>query len=86
MNQAELIAQARNAVNGVLEKIEEAQALAAAAVQQYNKLGGGSYLSGFDWETIEIAEQEFLDAVSSLSTALPDILAAHGTNLYKVKI
>ena len=34
---------------------------------------------------MEIDGDDVANAVSSMSTAMPDILGAHGTNLYKVE-
>ena len=79
-----VIGDTRGNIAQVIAYIEQAQAIAAKTVQQWNKLGGATSVSGFDWNTLNVTEQEFLDAVSSLSTALPDIMGAHGTNLYKV--
>lgn len=83
--QALMIAGIRNEINRVLSIVEDAQARAAAVVQGWNKLGGASFLTGYDWTGSDISEQEFIDAVSSLSSLFPDVLGTDGTNLYKMK-
>ena len=85
VQQANLISDVRNGLNEITKLVEQAQAKSAALVQMYNKLGGSSFLTGHDWSGSDITEQEFLDAVSSLGTAMPDLLGAHGTNLYKMR-
>ncbi|MBN1814720.1 MAG: hypothetical protein JXA14_22965 [Anaerolineae bacterium] len=75
----------RSCATDVLALVEQAQAKASAMVQEYNKLGGATFLTGFDWEGTDITEQQLLDAVSSLQLAFPDLLGGNGTNLYRVK-
>jgi len=84
MQQATLVNSVRNSAAQILNLIEQAQAIAAAQTQEYNKLGGSSFLEGFSWDG-DITEQNLLDAVSSMSSAFPDLLGAHGTNLYRLK-
>ena len=69
----------------VLSLIEEAQAQAASLVQQWNKLGGAAAIASFDFTGYDLTSAEIGDAINSLGTAFPDILGAHGTNLYKLK-
>ena len=82
---AVVIADARNQIGQILATIERAQAQAAALVQAWNKLGGSAFVDTDDFTDSDITEAEFEAAISSLSTAFPDILGAHGTNLYKLK-
>lgn len=69
----------------ILRLIEQAQAVAAAQVQEWNKLGGSTFLTGFDYTGLDIDGNDITAAISSMTTALPDILGDHGTNLYTVK-
>ena len=85
MQQVTLINNVRNRTARVLNLVEQAQAEAAAAVQEWNKLGGATFLTGFVWDDLDITAQQFTDAVASLGSAMPDILGAHGTNLYTIK-
>ncbi len=76
----------RGRTSRAVKLIEQAQAEAAAAVQEWNKLGGEAMFSGYEWpEGSDITQAEFTTGVSSLSTAMPDILGDHGTNLYKMR-
>jgi hypothetical protein len=84
MQQATLVNNVRNNAARILSLIEQAQAIAASQAQEYNKLGGATFLEGFTWDG-DVTEQNLLDAVSSLTSAFPDILGAHGTNLYRLK-
>jgi len=85
MQQAILIANIRATAQRILDHIEQAQAEAAAQVQEWNKLGGSTFLDGFDYTEMDIDADDVTAAVSSMSSALPDILGNDGTNLYKLK-
>lgn len=83
--QADLVVtQTHETVKRVLQHIEAAQALAAAQVAQITALGGGATaVAGYDWPA-GVTEQNFLDAVSSLSSKIPALITdGHNTNLYK---
>lgn len=73
-------------VSQLLTHIEQAQAIAASVTQELSALGGGAAATaGVDWATQTITAQQFYDALASLANALPGILGAHATNLYRVK-
>jgi hypothetical protein len=84
MNQAQLINNVRNASAQTLRLIEQAQAVAAAELQEYTKLGGATFLAEYNWEGTEVTEAQITSAVYSLGQMV-DILGNHGTNLYTVK-
>ena len=50
----------------------------------WSKLGGASAVDSVDWNALGITQQQFLDAMASLGTQMPDLLGAHGTNYYTV--
>ena len=79
-----LVNQTQNAVRHILDQIEAVQGDAAALVQRWNKLGGATSVAAVDWEAVGVTQQEFADAMASLGTLFPDIMGAHGTNLYKI--
>lgn len=85
MEQQQLVVNVMNAAAEILRHVEAAQALAARQVQEWNKLGGADFFTDFNWETVHVTSAQISTAVSTLSTAFPDILGAHGTNLYLVK-
>jgi len=84
MQQAQLVNDIRNAASTVVAQVEQAQARAAAIVQEYSKLGGATFLTGFDWGTTDVTEAQITSAVYSLGQ-MADILGNHGTNLYIIK-
>jgi len=71
-------------VKRILMLIEQAQGLSAEVVQQWNKVSGASKLGGYQWPE-GYSEEDFVTAISSLQTLMPDVLGAHGTNLYRLK-
>lgn len=79
-----VVTQTHTTVVEVLQHIEQAQALAAARVAQITALGGGATaVAGYEWPA-GVTEQDFLDAVSSLSSKLPALITdGHNTNLYE---
>lgn len=79
-----VVTETHEKVKRILDLVEEAQALSAEVVQQWNKVAAGTKLGGYAWPE-GYSEEEFMTAISSLQTAMPDILGAHGTNLYKLK-
>ena len=85
MQQATLVNNIRASSKRILRLIEQAQAEAAAQVQEYNKVGGSSFLTGFDYTDMDINATDITNAITSMSSALPDILGNNGTNLYKLK-
>lgn len=70
----------------VLQHIEAAQAEAAACTAMITALGGGAAAAdGYDWPA-GVTAQNFYDALSSLATKLPALLAGgDNTNLYGFK-
>lgn len=85
MEQQTLINNIRRSSAAVLDLIEQAQALAAAQVQEYVKVGGATFLSGFDYTDYDIDADDVANGVSSMQNAMPDLLGANGTNLYILK-
>jgi len=85
MQQATLVNNIRATSARIVRLIEEAQAEAAAQVQEYNKLGGATFLTGFDFTGMDIDAGDVTNAVASMSNAFPDILGNDGTNLYTLK-
>jgi hypothetical protein len=85
MQQQTLVNNIRSSAKKVLDLIEQAQAEAAAMSQEWTKLGGATFLTGFDYTEMDIDADDITNAMSSLSTAMPDILGSHGTNLYTLK-
>lgn len=85
MQQATLVNHIRATSARVVALIEQAQATAAAQAQEWTKLGGETFLTDFDYTGMDIAAADVANAMSSLTTLMPDILGAHGTNLYKMK-
>ena len=79
-----IVTETHEKVKRILKLVEEAQALSAEVVQQWNKVSAGTKLGGYVWPE-GYSEAEFVTAISSLETAMPDLLGAHGTNLYKLK-
>lgn len=79
-----IVTETHEKVKRVLDLVEEAQALSAEVVQQWNKVSAGSKLGGYPWPD-GYSEQEFVTAIASLQSAMPDILGDHGTNLYMLK-
>ncbi len=82
-----LVARTRESVKQLLGAIEAVQGDAAALVQRWNKLGGSAAVADLaleDWTALGLTETQFTDAMSSLGTLFPDLLGAHGTNLYTI--
>ncbi len=79
-----IVTEAHEKVKRILVLVEQAQALSAEVVQQWGKVGGSTTIEGYVWPA-GYSEAEFLSAISSLQSAMPDILGNHGTNLYKLK-
>lgn len=79
-----VVTETHTTVVQVLQHLESAQALAAARVAQITALGGGATaVAGYDWPEGGATEQDFLNAVSSLSSKLPALITdGHNTNLY----
>jgi hypothetical protein len=84
MTQAQLVNNIRNSVSATLNLIEQAQAKAAAEVQEYNAMGGATALTGFDWQTVDVTEAQVGNAMYSLGL-IADILGGNAANLYPVK-
>jgi hypothetical protein len=84
MQQIQLVNEVRNATSEALALVEQAQAKAAAIVQEYTKLGGATFLVGFDWEQTDVTETQVANAINSLQN-MADILGGHGVNLYPLK-
>jgi hypothetical protein len=81
-DQGATIGAIRSEIQESVKLVEQAQAIAARAVQRYNKLGGAAFLVDYVWPA-ELSEADFIAAVGSLGTLFPDIMGNHGTNLYK---
>lgn len=79
-----VVTETHEKVKRILDLVEEAQALSAEVVQQWGKVSAGSKLGGYPWPE-GYSEAEFVTAISSLQTLMPDVLGDHGTNLYKLK-
>lgn len=79
-----VVTQTHTTVVEVLWHIEAAQALAAARVAQITALGGGAMaVAGYEWPVDGATEQDFLNAVTSLSSKIPALITdGHNTNLY----
>lgn len=85
MSQADfIVTETHEKVKRILDLVEEAQALSAEVVQQWNKVAGGTKIGAYPWPEGYTGE-DFVTAIASLETAMPDILGAHGTNLYRLK-
>jgi hypothetical protein len=84
MQQAQLVTDVRNAATGVLQLVEQAQAKAAAVVQEYTKLGGATFLTGYEWESCDVTEAQIGDAVYALQQ-MADVLGGNAVSLYRVK-
>ena len=79
-----IVTETHEKVKRILALVEQAQALSAEVVQQWVKVSAGSKLGNYPWPE-GYAEEEFVTAISTLQTLMPDVLGAHGTNLYKLK-
>lgn len=84
MQQIQLVNNIRNSTSAMLDLIEQAQAKAAAIVQEYNAMGGGSALNGFDWQTVDVTEAQIGNAMYSLQL-IAGILGGNAANLYPIK-
>ena len=84
MRQVQLVNDIRNSTSAFLSTIEQAQARAAAVVQEYDKLGGVGFLAGFNWAETDVTEVQVTTAIYSLRQ-MANILGDHGGNLYIVK-
>jgi len=85
MQQATLINHIRATSAQILALIEQAQARAAAQAQEWTKLGGTDFLTDFEYTGMDIGATEVANAMNTITTLMPDILGAHGTNLYKLR-
>ena len=72
-------------ITQVLDLVEQAQAIAASRVQEYNKVAFSGLLVEGDFTGRTFTMAQFIDAISSLTTAMPNLLGDHGTNLYRIK-
>lgn len=79
-----IVTETHEKVKRILTLVEQAQALSAEVVQQWNKVSAVSKLGGYQWPE-GYSEEEFVTAIASLQTLMPDVLGDHGTNLYKLK-
>jgi hypothetical protein len=84
MQQAQLVNDIRNSTSAFLSQVEQAQARAAAVVQEYDALGGVAFLAGFDWETTDVTETQITTAIYSLRQ-MANIISDHQGNLYIIK-
>lgn len=84
MQQIALVNDIRNRTAAMLAMIEQAQAEAAAIVQEYNAMGGGNALNGFDWQTVDVTEAQIANAMYSLQL-IAGILGGNAANLYPIK-
>ena len=79
-----IVTETHEKVTRILTLVEQAQALSAEVVQQWVKVSAGSKLGNYPWPE-GYSEEEFVTAIATLQTLMPDVLGAHGTNLYKLK-
>lgn len=84
MTQTQLINNIRNSVAATLVLVEQAQAKAAAQVQEYAAMGEGNALNGFDWQTVDVTAAQIANAIYSLQVMV-SILSGNAANLYPVK-
>lgn len=84
MQQAQLVNEVKSATTRTLRMVEQAQAEAAAIVQEYTKLGGATFLEGYNWAETDVTETQIANGINSLQNMV-DILGGHGVNLYPLK-
>lgn len=82
------ITSTREDVVRMLDLQEQAQAIAAARLQEYNSMSSAdktAIAEEFGWEAVEMTVSEFVAGMAALEN-MADILGANATALYKFKI
>jgi hypothetical protein len=86
MAQADLIVTSTHEdIRQILDLFEQAQAIAAARVQELQKVGGVAVIDAFDWSGVELDKSEFIAGILVLQNTFPDLLGTDGEALYTVK-
>ena len=70
----------------ILDLVEQAQAIAAARLQEYNAIPDKTAMAAeFDWDVVDMSAAEFVAGMTALES-FPSILGDNATALYRFKI
>lgn len=84
---ANFIIETKQDIMQILNLIEQAQAIAAARLQEYNSIADKTAMAGeFDWEAVDMDIAEFSAGMTALASMSTLLSAANATALYRFKI